>query len=221
MASPTERSARRAVLAAARHMEAAGHSPGSSGNVSVRLGAGLLITPSGIPPSELRRTDLVRIDAEGRAAPDSRTPSSELPMHRAVYGARPDVGAVVHSHSRFATALACLRRGIPPLHYMVAAVGGRDVPCADYATFGSPELSQRILEVLGERLGCLLANHGQLALGADLPHALRVAEEIERLAFLTWSASLLGEPVRLGDRELAAVEQRFREGYGQPPEPEG
>ena len=221
MASPAERSARRAVLAAARHMEAAGHSPGSSGNVSVRLGTGLLITPTGIAPSELRLMDLVHIDAEGRAAPGSRAPSSELPMHRAVYGARPDVGAVVHSHSRFATTLACLRRGIAPLHYMVAAVGGRDVPCADYATFGSPELSERILEVLGERLGCLLANHGQLALGADLPHALRVAEEIERLAFLTWSASLLGEPVCLGDPELAAVEKRFRAGYGQPPEPEG
>jgi L-fuculose-phosphate aldolase len=211
-----EDAARAAVVRAARHMQAAGHSPGTSGNVSVRHGDAVLITPTGMAPADLTEGDVVRLDAEGRPAPGARAPSSEVPMHLAVYAARPDVAAVVHSHSRFATVLACTRRSLPAVHYMIAAVGTRTIPCAAYATFGTRELSERILEVLGGGQGCLLANHGQIALGHDLGHAVRVAEEIEWLAEIYVRSLALGGPVLLGDAEMEAVEARFRAGYGQP-----
>ena len=136
-------------------------------------------------------------------------------MYLAVYRARPDAGAVVHCHSRFATILSCARRPIPPLHYMIAAVGGFDVPCAEYATFGTRELSERILTVLGGRLGCLLANHGQIALGRDLARAVRTAEEIERLAETYWGTLAIGGPVLLRREQLDDVVARFLKGYGQ------
>lgn len=221
MASGDEETLRAAVVRAARHMSAAGHSPGTSGNVSARLGEGFLVTPTGMPPEALAPSDVVRLDAAGRPTPGGRAPSTEVPMHLALYRARPDAGAVVHSHSRFATVLACTRRGIPAVHYMVAAVGAREVPCADYATFGTEALSRRILEVLGGGLGCLLANHGQIALGRDLDHAVRVAEEIEWLAEIHARSLALGGAVLLDDAAMEAVEARFREGYGQPGEAGG
>lgn len=219
MATGDEDTLRAAVVRAARHMAAAGHSPGTSGNVSARLGEGFLVTPTGIAPERLAAADVVRLDAAGRPEPGGRAPSTEVPMHLALYRARPDAGAVVHSHSRFATVLACTRRPIPAVHYMIAAVGTRRVPCADYATFGTDALSQRILEVLGDGLGCLLANHGQVALGRDLEHAVRVAEEIEWLAEIHVRSLALGGAVVLDDAAMEAVEARFREGYGQPGDP--
>jgi L-fuculose-phosphate aldolase len=216
VSGPSEDALRGALVRAARRMAEAGHSPGTSGNVSARLGDGLLITPSGVPAAALREADLVRLDAEGRAVGSALAPSSEVPMHRALYRARPEVGAVVHTHSRFATTLACTRRGIPAVHYMIAAVGTRAIPCADYATFGTPELSERIQAVLGGGLGCLLANHGQIALGRDVDHAVRVAEEIEWLAGIYVGTLALGGPAVLDDAQMEAVEARFRGGYGQP-----
>ncbi|MDX1648904.1 MAG: class II aldolase/adducin family protein [Myxococcota bacterium] len=216
MSDVDEHALRAAIVRAARHLEAAGHSPGTSGNVSARLGDAVLITPTGIPPAALEAADVVRLDAAGRPEPGGRAPSTEVPMHRALYRARPDAGAVVHCHSRFATVLACTRRSLPAVHYMIAAVGTREVPCADYATFGSDALSARILEVLGDGLGCLLANHGQIALGRDLDHAVRVAEEIEWLAEIHVRSLALGGAVPLDDAAMEAVEARFRDGYGQP-----
>ena len=216
MAPTTERSLRTAIVEAARHREAAGHSPGTSGNVSARFQDGFLITPTGVEPGELAVDDIVALDPEGTALPDQRAPSTEWPMHAALYAARPDVGGAVHSHSRFATILSCTRRGIPAIHYMVAATGGFDVPCAPYATFGTRELSDAILASIGQRNACLMANHGQIALGRDVRRAVRTAEEVERLAETYWGALAIGNPVLLTEDEMKDVVARFLAGYGQP-----
>ena len=214
--SDTAAELRHAIVSAARHMERSGHSPGTSGNVSTRHGDGFFITPTGLPPADLTAADVVVLDLEGNAGAGQRAPSSEWPMHAALYAARPKAGAVVHCHSRFATILACAHRSIPSLHYMVAATGGFDVPCAPYATFGTRALSDRVLETIGHRNGCLLANHGQIALGKDLSAAVRTAEEIERLAETHWGALAIGGPVLLTDEEMKDVVERFLGGYGQP-----
>jgi L-fuculose-phosphate aldolase len=141
-------------------------------------------------------------------------PSSEWRIHRDLYRARPEVGAVVHAHSPYAVSLACLRRHIPPFHYMVAAAGGRDIPCADYATFGTQALSDAVLTALTGRRACLMANHGQVAVGPDVEAALALAVEVEELAAQFWRASLMGQPVLLTDAEMDEVLARFRD-YGQ------
>jgi len=216
MSDADEIGLRRAIVSAARRMEAAGHSPGVTGNVSARLGSGLLITPTGVEPDELAAEDLVGLDADGAPLGPGRAPSTEWPMHLAVYAARPDVGAVVHCHSRHATTLACTRRGIPAIHYMIGATGGFDVPCAPYATFGTRELSDAIMETIGSRNACLMANHGQIALGRDVRGAVRTAEEVERLAELYCGALSIGRPVELSEAEMQQVVARFVAGYGQP-----
>ena len=206
---------RRAIVQAARQLERSGLTHGTSGNVSARLGSGFLITPTGIPPDALTAADVVRCDAAGAPAPRQRVPSSEWRIHRDVYAARPDAGAVVHTHSPYATAIACLRQSLPAVHYMIAAAGGGDVRCAEYATFGTPELSQNVLDALEGRQACLLANHGVVALGADLARAMRVGLEIERVAHVYWLTLAAGTPCLLAPDEMARVVERFR-AYGQP-----
>ena len=216
MSSAAEASLREGLVEAARHMQAAGHSPGTTGNVSARFQHGLLITPTGVEPGDMRPEDVVVLDADGTPAPDQQVPSSEWPMHCALYAARPDVGAIVHCHSRFATILSCARKGIPAIHYMIAATGGFDVPCAPYATFGTRALSDAILGVIGQRNACLLANHGQIAAGRDLRRAVRTAEEVERLAETYWGALAIGGAEELTEEQMKAVVARFLAGYGQP-----
>jgi L-fuculose-phosphate aldolase len=215
MSSIDQQSLRAAIVEAARHMEAAGHSPGTSGNVSARCEDGLLITPTGLAPGELGAQDIVALDSQGVPLPGEGVPSTEWPMHAALYAARPDAGAVIHSHSRFATILSCVRRGIPAIHYMIGATGGFDVPCAPYATFGTRELSDAILGSIGQRNACLMANHGQIALGRDLGHAVRTAEEVERLAETYWGVLAIDDPVLLTEAEMKDVVKRFLAGYGQ------
>lgn len=211
-----EESLRSAIVAAARRMEAAGHSPGTSGNISARLDAGFLITPSGVEAAKLAGGDIVALDRDGTPRPDQRTPSTEWPMHAALYRTRPDIRAVVHCHSRFATILSCTRRGIPALHYMIALTSGHEIPCAPYETFGTQALSHAVVRTLGHGKACLMANHGQIALGHSLDEALRIAEEVERLAHLYWAALAIGGPVVLTEAEMADVAARFLSGYGQP-----
>ncbi len=209
---------RRAVIETARAMGASGLSPVCSGNVSARFDDGMLITPSGMAYEDLGPEDVVRIGLDGAVAgPGQRAPSSEWPMHAALYAARPDAGAVVHAHSPNATALACLRRPIPAFHYMVAVAGGRVIACADYATFGSRELARNALAALGNRRACLLANHGQLAFGADLAKAFDLAREVEALATQYCAALRLGAPVLLDDAEMDRVLKKF-ETYGTQPD---
>ena len=197
------------VAAYARKSVEQGLNQGSSGNVSVRCGEGLLITPSGLPMDALSAGDAVYLDFEGQWEADL-SPSSEWRFHRDIYRHRPEAQAVVHAHSPFAVSLACLRRGIPAFHYMVAVAGGRDIRCADYATFGTQALSDHVLAALEGRRACLMANHGLVAFGKTLEQALAVALEVESLCEQYWRASLMGEPVLLSDAEMDAVLERFK-----------
>lgn len=204
---------RAALAATARESARLGLNPGASGNVSVRLAGGFLITPSGLPNELLGPEQMVVVDMAGQAAGPLK-PSSEWRIHRDVYRARPEVQAVVHAHSPYAVSLACLRQGLPAFHYMVAAAGGKDIRCADYATFGTQALSDAVLAALRERRACLMANHGLVAVGGSLDAALALAVEVEALCAQYWRAKLLGEPVLLDDAEMERVLERFRD-YGQ------
>lgn len=203
---------RRALLAAVRKLAQHGMLPGSSGNVSVRMGDGLLITPSGVPAEELDHGSFVPLDADGTPRGHDK-PSSEWRLHRDLLRARPEVGAVVHAHPPFGTALACLRRDIPAFHYMVAVAGGDTIRCAEYATFGTAELAASALRALKDRRACLLANHGSIAVGPTLDSAVRLALEVEVLAEQYCRALQLGPPIILDGAEMARVHERFR-GYG-------
>ncbi|RLA07473.1 MAG: class II aldolase [Gammaproteobacteria bacterium] len=204
------------VIQTARAMNRLGINIGSSGNVSARQGDGFLITPTGMNYADLADADLVLMSAEGDVIAGSRRPSSEWLFHLDIYARRAEFGAIVHVHSRAATALACLREPIPSFHYMVASAGGTDIRCAEYALFGTQELSAAVLVALHERRACLLANHGLVACGVDLPAALDLAVEVEQLATQYLLARQSGQPVLLTEGEMAEVMKKFA-GYGQQP----
>ncbi|WP_375754606.1 class II aldolase/adducin family protein [Corallococcus exercitus] len=204
---------REAMVATARRMNTSGLNQGTSGNLSQRVEGGFLLTPSGMNYEAMTPEDLVLMRFDG-SHEGPRRPSTEWQLHRDLLQARPEVGAVLHSHSMFSTTLACLRRGIPAFHYMVSAAGGTDVRCAEYATFGTPELARNMMVALEGRKACLLANHGLVAVGADLAGAWKLAVEVETLAAMYWRALQVGEPVLLDDAEMERVFQQFR-GYGQ------
>lgn len=208
---------RRALIATARRLGAERLNRGTAGNVSVRTAEdgtpGFLVTPTGMDYSALAPEDIVFVGLDGTPR-GRRRPSSEWRFHRDIYAARPDLGAIVHAHAPFATTLACLRRDIPPFHYMIARFGGSTVRCAPYATFGSQALSDAAVTALEGRRACLLANHGLIACGRDLGQALALAVELEELCEQYWRALAVGEPVLLGEAEMAVVIEKFRT-YGQ------
>lgn len=207
------------LLATARAMSAARLNVGTSGNASVRLaGGGFLVTPSGMAAEACGEDDLVEITATGEAR-GTRAPSSEWLLHRDIFAAFPAAGAVLHAHPPFATALACLRRDIPPFHYMIARFGGSTVRCSSYATFGTQALSDAAIAALQERCACLLGNHGMVVWGRDLDHALALAVELETLCEQYWRTCQLGTPVLLSAEEMAEVVERFR-WYGRPSAPD-
>ena len=210
----SEQTLREEVVAVAQAIDKAGFCPSKSGNVSARCGDGFLITPSGLPYARTEPEDLIYLALDGTVLSGSRKPSSEWPFHVAIYRARPDAQAIVHTHSPRATALSCARRGIPAFHYMIALCGGADVRCAEYATFGSPELAQNAVRALEGRKAVLLANHGVIALGATLAGAHTIVAEVENLAgeYLDLLASGL-EPVILDEAEMVRVSAKFA-GYG-------
>jgi L-fuculose-phosphate aldolase len=199
---------RRALIATARSMNALGINQGTSGNVSVRAGKGFLITPSALPYDRTEAGDIVFMDLQGKAH-DKRKPSSEWRFHRDIYAARAEAGAVVHTHAPYATTLACLGKGIPRFHYMVAMAGGDDIRCAPYATYGTQELSDHALAALEGRKACLLANHGMIAFGADLEAALALAVEVESLARQYWQALQAGKPKLLTRAQMHEVLEKF------------
>ena len=207
----SERAAREAVVAAARRMSALGLNTGKSGNVSVRSGGGFLVTPSGKTYDRLAADDLVLVRHDGTH--DGGKPSSEWRLHRDIYAKRSEAQAIVHTHSPFATTLACLRRAIPAFHYEVAFAGGDDIRCSGYATFGTQELSDLALAALEGRKACLLANHGAVAFGVSLEDAAGLMEKVEALARLYWQALQVEEPPRLDAAEMARVVEKFRD-YG-------
>jgi L-fuculose-phosphate aldolase len=209
-----QRIPRAAIIDAMGELLARGLNHGTTGNVSVRTDTGLLITPSGVPVDQLRAEQIVSLFADGSYPDDGWRPSSEWRLHTAIYQARADVHAVVHTHSPHATALACLRRDIPALHYIVALAGGPSIRCASYATFGSEELGDRVVSALEQRRACLLANHGMVAVGENLEAAIELAGEVEQLAHLYGLALSMGKPVILDDTEMTRVLGLFST-YGQ------
>lgn len=201
-----------ALVRACRQSVAWGLNHGTTGNLSIRTGDTFMVTPTGGALAELRAEELVTVPLDGEPLPGTR-PSSEWRLHRDLYRARPEAGAVVHTHSRFAVTLACLRMDLPPVHYMIAVTGASTVRCARYALFGTEELSRAAVEAMGTGRACLLANHGLVAIGDTVDHALRVAAEVESVAEYWWRARQAGAPVLLAEREMAAVLERF-EHYG-------
>jgi L-fuculose-phosphate aldolase len=207
---------RRQVIDTALAMNAQGINRGSAGNVSLRFEeaghCGFLITPTGMAYADLTPADIVHVAMNGTSF-GRRQPSSEWRLHRDLYAARPEAGAVLHAHSPFATALACQRREIPPFHYMIARFGGETIRCADYATFGTQALSDAMMAALAGRSACLLANHGMVLYAADLAAALDRAIEFEALCEQYWRSCQLGQPVLLDAAEMADVRVAFRD-YG-------
>lgn len=195
-------------------LDALGLSHGASGNISVRYGEGMLITPSGFGAEGLTDEDIVFVHLSGESQGRWHL-SSEWLFHRNIYVARPEFGAVVHTHSNAATALACLRRDMPPFHYMLALLGGDSLRCANYATFGTQALSDNALLAMTDRKACLLANHGMIAAGKDLAEAFKNTVEVENLSELYLRALAVGEPVLLTADEFADVRRQFV-GYGKP-----
>jgi L-fuculose-phosphate aldolase len=214
--SGTEGQGRDAAVAAVRRLDALGMNRGSSGNLSLRRETGgqpgMLITPTGMGADELQAQDLVWLGDDGTLK-GRWQPSSEWHFHQAVYRQRPDLNAIVHVHSVHATALACLRRGLPAFHYMVAVAGGDSVPCVPYALFGTEALSAGVALALRDRDACLMANHGLVAAGSSLGRAMKVALEIESLCETYLKALAVGEPVLLSRHEMVQVIERFRS-YG-------
>lgn len=206
---------RRALIAACRELTRRGLTHGTSGNVSLRRDERrFFISPTGMAYEALEPDDIALMHADGRWF-GRRRPSSEWRFHRDILHSRPDVGAIVHTHSLKATALACAGRAIPAFHYMVALAGGHDIRCAPYFTFGTQELSDAAVAALDGRRACLLANHGVIALGADLPAALAMAGEVENLAAQYCAALAVGAVRILDDGEMRRMVEKFRS-YGRP-----
>lgn len=207
---------REQLVDCARRMQASGINQGTSGNLSVRIPGGMLITPSSLPYEQMQPTDLVALDLKGEPlfipadGRPQRRPSSEWRLHADVLASRPEVQAVLHCHSIHATALACHGRDIPPFHYMTAVAGGHDIRCAPYATFGTQELSDGVVQALEGRLACLMAQHGQVAVGPTLDKALALAVEVETLARIYLQALALGEPPLLSAEQMEQVRHQFR-----------
>lgn len=203
---------REQLLAISRKLCELGLNRGTSGNASVRDGAGFLVTPTGMTVEEMTPRDMVWMSIDGKVQGE-RQPSSEWRFHRDILQARPEIGAVIHTHAMFATTLACLHREIPPFHYMIAVAGGDTIRCAPYALFGSQALSDAALSALQDRKACLLANHGMIAVGRDLDQALSVVVEVETLCEQYWRALQAGEPKLLSAEQMTEVMEQFK-GYG-------
>jgi L-fuculose-phosphate aldolase len=199
---------------AALALEQRGLNSGTSGNASVRTDGGFLVTPSALPAERLEPAAMVELGLDGTIR-SGGVPSTEWRIHRDVYRAFRRAGAVVHTHSPYATALAALREDLPAFHYLVGKAGGHVVRCAAYATFGSQELSDAVVEGLGDRRACLMANHGALAYGADLDSALALATEVEVLARQYLIARSAGTPVLLTAAQMDAAIARFAHYEGQ------
>lgn len=207
---------REQLLNTTRRLHELGLNKGTSGNVSVRDGKSLLVTPTGLEVDAMTPRDMVAMDFDGQPklkGEDERKPTSEWRFHRDILQARLEVNAVIHAHSMFATTLACLHMEIPAFHYMIAAGGGDSIRCSPYALFGSQELSDAAVEALQDRRACLLANHGMITLGETLTEALDVAVEVENLCEQYWRALQIGKPHVLSEKEMAEVFQTFK-GYG-------
>ncbi len=206
---------RNAIVEKCRWMNSIGLNQGTSGNISLRHGGRMLITPSGIPYDVMTPDMIASMPIEGDygAWEGPKKPSVEWRFHLDILRARPDVDATVHTHSMYATILAIARRPIPPCHYMIAAFGGPDVRVCDYAKYGTQELSGHVLKALEGRNACLMANHGMLAVGSSLDKAMWAAVELETIAKQYYHTLLIGGPVLLSDAQVDEALRDFM-GYG-------
>ena len=176
-----------------------------SGNISVRCKEGFLITPSGVKYSMLKENDIVYVSLDGEFKNYKKKPSSEWRFHKDIYKNKNEANAIVHSHSTYATAVAAHRKSIPAFHYMIALAGGNDIKCADYATFGTEELSQNIIKALNNRKACLMSNHGQVAFETSLDKAFELAKEVENICQQYINALKIGNPKILSDIEMNKI----------------
>lgn len=206
-----ERGVREMVVESARGLHRLGLSAATTGNVSHRWEGGMLITPTALPYDTLAPGDIVHVLDDGTVPGAQRAPSSEWRFHLAAYAARPDRDAVVHCHSTHAVILACAHRPVPAFHYMVAAAGGYDIPCTPYATYGTEDLARHVGGALTHRDACLMANHGQIALGRSLGAALDLAWIVEDLSRQYLALLQLGEVHLLDDGEMERVGRKLRE----------
>lgn len=203
------------LLKTSQQLAHLGLNKGTSGNASVRCEDGFLITPSGMPIDTMTAANMVHMHLNGSVAEanSQKKPSSEWRFHRDILANRTEINAVIHTHSMFATTLACLHQEVPAFHYMIAVAGGDTIRCAPYALFGSQQLSDDALMALSERKACLLANHGMIALGRDLNDALAVAVEVENLCEQYWRILQISPPKLLSQAQMRDVFQQFK-GYG-------
>lgn len=206
------------VARVARRLIASGLVTGTSGNVSARTPDGdVLITPSGLDYEEMRPEDVVLVDVDTNVLEGELVPSTETPMHTGIYKARPNVDAVVHTHSRFATTLACLGWEIPPVHYMLTTLSGDGrIPVAPYDLYGTEELAANAAGALGgSHDACLLQNHGTITVGESAEKAFARTVTLEEMAELYYRTRLAGEPILLDEEQVAEVAGKIS-GYGQP-----
>ena len=198
----------------AAQLQSSGLNAGTSGNASIRLVDGLLVTPSAVPPDRMTPESMVELSKDGQPR-SAGVPTSEWRIHAAVYQQFPEAGAIVHTHSTYATALAALREDLPAFHYQLAKAGGHLIVCAEYAPFGSPELSDAVIAALGNRRACLMANHGMIAYAPTLDAAFALALEVETLCQQYLIARSVGQPHILSAEQMDDVLERFSQ-YGKP-----
>ena len=212
MPATKDREKRQSIIDACLRMNATGINQGTSGNISLRHGDGMLITPTSTPYEAMKPEQIVYMHLDGNHDPGQR-PSSEWRFHRDILKARPEVNAIVHAHPPYSTMLAIMGMEIPPVHYMVAVAGGDTIRCAPYATFGTQELSEHAVRALEGRLACLLEHHGMIAVGPTLPKAMWLAVEVETLARQYHGCLQIGTPPLLSTEEIEKVRLRMA-GYG-------
>lgn len=207
----TETQMRQDMVAASKRLESQGLNRGASGNISVRSGGDMLITPTAVAYDVIGPGMMAKMpldDPEG-AWEGPNAPSSEWRFHRDLLRARPDIGAVVHTHAPWCTVLAVARRPIPAIHYMIAAFGGPDIRVAEYARYGTAELSQNVVAAMESRYGALMANHGMIVGGPDLTRALWLAGELEALAHQYYHAQAIGGGHVLSDAQIEQTARGF------------
>jgi L-fuculose-phosphate aldolase len=207
---------RKQVIETCLAMNEEGINQGTSGNVSVRVPEGFLITASGVPYKKMKPHHVVEMDLDGGYTGEY-LPSTEWRMHMDIYKARAEAGAIVHVHSIYATAIACLRKDVPTFHYMIGVTGGTSLRVSDYAEFGTQELSDTMLKAMTNRTACLLANHGQICFSNTLDKALWLAGEIEAICHQYWAATVAGKPTLLAEDQMVSVLKRFKT-YGRQPD---
>lgn len=212
--SSTDVTTRQAIIDACCEMSAVGINQGTSGNISVRCDDGILLTPSSVPYDTMQPDDIVHMTWDGNwTAPEGRVPSTEWRFHLDILKAKPEANAVVHAHPIACAIIAIMNRSIPAIHYMIAAAGGNDIPCAPYAQYGTAELSEAALVALRHRRACLLAHHGLIAIGPNLRKAMWLAVEVEVLAKQYHGCLQLGTPPLLPDAEIDSILKRWGQ-YG-------